>query len=121
MLCNHCGSKQATYHKTTIRNGTKNEIHLCGVCAQKTQVVIEPSVDLFKNLNIGEFFEEEVLPAQRRVPMVKKCNNCGTKITDFQKSARLGCAQCYAVFADDILGIIGAMHGNGAVHKGKRA
>ena len=120
MLCNNCGSREASFHKTTIVNGVKNEIHLCSECAGTSGVTLEIKSEIFNSLNVGEFFGSgNSQPSVDAVPVVKRCEVCGTKITELHKTALLGCANCYKVFNEDVARMTDMAHGTGAIHKGK--
>ena len=47
-----------------------------------------------------------------------KCPRCGYSHQDFKKSGRLGCPDCYKIFADGLEGLLKTMH-KGTRHAGK--
>jgi protein arginine kinase activator len=47
-----------------------------------------------------------------------KCPHCGFTQADFKKAGRLGCSECYKVFADGLEGLLKTMH-KGTRHVGK--
>jgi len=47
-----------------------------------------------------------------------RCPGCGFTQADFKKAGRLGCAQCYATFAEGLEGLLKTMH-KGIKHVGK--
>jgi protein arginine kinase activator len=47
-----------------------------------------------------------------------KCPTCGFTQADFKKTGRLGCAECYATFAEGLEGLLKSMH-KGTKHVGK--
>ncbi len=47
-----------------------------------------------------------------------KCPKCGFTQADFKKAGRLGCADCYATFAEGLEGLLKTMH-KGTRHIGK--
>ncbi|MEO0447299.1 MAG: UvrB/UvrC motif-containing protein, partial [Verrucomicrobiota bacterium] len=46
------------------------------------------------------------------------CKNCGFSQSDFKKTGRMGCSECYEVFADGLESLLNAMH-KGTHHLGK--
>ena len=48
----------------------------------------------------------------------RECGVCGTTYGGFKKSGKLGCAECYAAFYDQIAGALKNIHGT-SEHKGK--
>jgi len=51
-------------------------------------------------------------------PSAVKCPVCGFTQADFKKTGRLGCSNCYTVFADGIAPMLKNMH-KGTAHTGK--
>lgn len=50
----------------------------------------------------------EPLPAGLDQPLV--CPRCGTARADLHSDGRMGCAECYRVFADDVRRALIALH-----------
>jgi len=48
----------------------------------------------------------------------RTCTSCGMSLEYFKRTSKLGCAQCYAAFADDIRPIARRLHGTSR-HNGK--
>lgn len=49
-----------------------------------------------------------------------RCKGCGAAFADIAKTGKVGCAQCYETFFDDLLPSIRRIHGN-TRHTGKLA
>lgn len=112
MLCEKCSKNPATYHMTAIENNKKTEVHLCEGCAQHAGVGFKfgPSVsDLLGNIN-----KRAVGKGNN-----KKCPTCGVTIQQIQQNGRMGCADDYSVFEEEMKVILKGIHGN-IVHTGKR-
>jgi protein arginine kinase activator len=108
-LCDDCGSNPATIHLTHIKNETTTVSHLCNDCA--------------KNRGIAISLEQSIEPIPGKQPEIKAvpetlCPNCGQSLSEFKTSGRLGCAQCYAAFQNDIDIVLTQVHGS-TLHKGK--
>lgn len=114
MLCQSCGKKQATTHIKTITNGELKEYNLCSECAQK--------------LGYGSFFDTMGFDFDKLfgsfmggVPSLKsarRCECCGSTFEDIAKSGKIGCAECYTTFYNELLPSIQRIHGKTA-HTGK--
>lgn len=107
MLCEHCHEKEATVHLTQVINNTVKKIHLCEECAQKSGVDVHSPValaDLLLGLSKG--VEDTA------------CPKCHMRRSDFKKTGRLGCAECYDTFKDELLSLIKGLH-RGTHHVGK--
>lgn len=112
MNCERCSKNSATYHMTAIENNKKTEVHLCEGCAQNAGVGFKfgPSVsDLLGNIG-----KRAVGKGNN-----KKCPTCGITIQQIQQSGRMGCADDYSVFEDEMKVILKGIHGN-IIHTGKR-
>jgi protein arginine kinase activator len=114
MLCSECKINQATVHITKIVNGVKKEMHICSECAKKLE-----SLGGFKFINQSDFliplfnFGGEEIKSKGRI-----CPSCGTRLSDFNDSGYLGCAQCYTEFADYLQPVIKRVQ-RGLKHIGK--
>ncbi len=117
MICNICGSQEATIHLTEIVNSQMIEIHLCETCAQ------EKGTDFKTHFAVGDLIgsladADEGLKAGK--PLVSaKCPDCGLTYDEFGKSGRLGCAGCYAAFSKMLLPLIKRVQ-RSTTHVGKR-
>lgn len=113
MTCEKCHKGHATYHLTAIENGVKKEAHLCEECARQAGVG-------FKfNFSIGDILGSLMEP---KVPSAKsqqaRCPECGITYSEFKTKARLGCANDYDVFRNELLRLLEKIHGATA-HAGK--
>lgn len=61
-----------------------------------------------------EFFNNSV-----EVSLSKHCKFCGTSLEDIANTGKLGCANCYATFYEELLPFIKKSHGN-IKHVGKK-
>lgn len=113
MQCDSCQSEAATVFLTQIVNGKMQKVNLCPACA-KAKGVDDPAgfqlTDLLLGLGASKSLEA---PAGQH-----KCPVCGFTQTDLKKTGRLGCSNCYEVFADPLRGMIKNMH-KGTHHVGK--
>ena len=116
MLCSNCSSKEAVFHYKYIKNGVKNEIHLCSECAGKLGYIKE-SESVFNPANIlGEFFSLPHFTYSK--PSLTTCPKCGTSFETLSRSGFVGCDGCYEFFAKPIETILSKIQPS-TVHKGK--
>lgn len=118
MICQSCGKRQAVTKIKTKINGVVSEYNLCPECAKK--MGYQSSSDFynpFLNLNslLGSFFGVE-----KGMESVERCPVCGASFRDISKSGKVGCAECYNVFHDQLLPSVQRIHGN-THHNGKVA
>ncbi len=116
MLCQSCEKKEATTHIKTIHNGELKEYMLCSDCAKKygyASFLDDAGFDLDKLF--GSFMEG--IPSPRAL---KRCQLCGSSFEDIAKSGKVGCAECYDTFYDELLPSVRRIHGRTS-HTGKLA
>jgi len=108
MLCQICEEQGATVHYTEILNNKAVELHLCEDCARKKEIIDQSGnfsmADLVKGLAgfVGTEDGEENL----------KCDNCGLLFSDFRKTGRFGCSECYKAFQTELEPLIKRIHGS---------
>ncbi len=100
MKCEHC-EKPATVHVTHVANGKVVKTHLCEDCAAKLGVA----------QSMGTLADTLLGPASPvRPTRALSCPTCGLSLRKFQKEGRLGCTDCYRVFAREIQGVLSSLH-----------
>ncbi len=106
MLCTNCGKNQATVHIKRTVNGITKEYMLCSECAAKSEFT--PSFSDFDSLLKSAFsFMPRSVQTKR-----KACPVCGSTLHSISESGKLGCAQCYEVFAEELRPTIARIHAN---------
>jgi protein arginine kinase activator len=106
MICNLCGTQEATIHLTEIVNNQMIEIHLCETCAQEKGTDFKTHFqmgDLMSSL-IGASDKPAKGSAEKR--LAGKCPECGLTYEEFGKTGRLGCAYCYDSFSKLLMPLI---------------
>ncbi len=136
MLCEKCKKRTATVFYNENINGKTRSYSLCGECAAQlhekgdmqdiTSMIgsfADPFSELHDNL-FGGFFG---IPHQRAISAGKKCPKCGRSFAEISATGKVGCPECYTVFADELAHTIRTVHGTtahtGAVparHRAKR-
>jgi protein arginine kinase activator len=97
------------------KDGKVTEISVCAECARQrgfTEV---------EKLKAG--VAEVIAELKTRVDEGDSkliCRNCGMSYAEFKRQARLGCAECYVSFHDELLPLIRRIHG-AVQHVGRTA
>ncbi len=113
MICDACKDKSATVYLTQIVEGQMQKVNLCGECA-KTKGVTDPTGFALADLLLGLGSEKKLVRSSEE----QRCPVCSFTQSDFKKTGRLGCSECYRVFGDGFGHLLKAMH-KGTRHIGK--
>ncbi len=117
MKCEICGKNEANVHIQQMMGSEVFELHLCDACANKRGISEnENKIDIsISQLLTGlvDIKEEANDDTVRQV-----CPHCGKKFEDFRKDGRLGCAECYNSFHQEISQLLMNIAGS-RQHKGK--
>ncbi len=117
MKCQRCNENQATTHIQKIINGKKTEYYLCPKCAK------EMGINEF-SFSFGNDFDDIFYPlfgsaSKSAFPAAEKtCSSCNMTLSEFFKSGRLGCGNCYESFKDALKRPLKQIHGK-TEHVGK--
>lgn len=115
MMCMICKQREARVHLTQIDQGKIKKVDLCEQCA-KEKGVDDPTGYALADLLLGLGAPEE---EARSTSTVTACKTCGLTATDFKKTGRLGCPDCYTAFKHILSDLLESMH-RGKRHIGKR-
>lgn len=110
MFCQHCKKNIATVNYVEIVNGERFESHLCPFCYASLTGELNSKVNA--DLWAGLFGTS--------APKRKICEVCGTSYDDYERTGLLGCANCYAVFKEELMPSIDRIQGK-VQHIGKVA
>jgi protein arginine kinase activator len=117
MKCQKCGKRDADTHVKRVINGEFEEYDLCSECAKEmgyTNMFSDFASDF--NSLLGSFFGN-ALPARTQAT---RCEVCNTGYADIARTGMMGCANCYKIFADQLMPTIRRVHGN-TTHCGKHS
>lgn len=111
MLCQNCQKRVANVHFTQVINNKKTEMYLCEKCARE-----KGQFSLGSPISISDFFSgligvENSLPYNSSASREVACDKCGMTFEEFQKTGKLGCANCYEVLGERLRPIIRRLHG----------
>lgn len=109
MLCDRCKKRPACVHITKIVNGNKLETHVCEQCAQN---VGDVSFTFEDQISVHDFLKGMFyLEPESAAPEELTCQHCGMTYSDFSRSGKIGCSNCYKMFATELEAVIKRVHG----------
>lgn len=116
MICNKCNKNKASFFLEQNINGNITKIALCPECAKEYKNI---NLNPYSTLNLlGGLFQPNSITKQRSTE-VKKCTLCASTLADISKNGRVGCAECYKVFHDELTPTVRRIHGN-VKHVGRK-
>jgi protein arginine kinase activator len=115
MKCQKC-AKSAVFHITEVLGEYQyEELHLCEDCAQAyLNQAQQPKKPPTKSKEPSLAEEQSETSAMNG----RKCPVCGIKFAEFRNSGRLGCANDYEHFIDELTPLLQNIHGE-IKHVGK--
>lgn len=118
MLCDDCKKRPASMHLTKIINNQKIEKYLCEQCAKASGEMpfIMESKFSVQDLLKGMFNYGLLDSAPQNAE--KSCEHCGMTYSDFSRTGKVGCSQCYTVYGQRLEPIVRRIQGS-AIHTGK--
>jgi len=115
-LCDLCGKNEATMRVRRVdKDNPAEEIAVCADCARQRGF---SEVETLK-ANAAEIIAELKARIEERDAKII-CRNCGMSYADFKRQARLGCAECYSSFHDELVPLVRRIHG-AVQHVGRTA
>ncbi len=117
MLCERCKKNQATMRLTRTINNKKTVMNLCPECAREVGAPVSNAMDGLGSILSGLMGLETMWKTSPQSVAVKKCPACGMTKQEISNSGKLGCAECYITFIDDMRPLLRKIHGN-CVHHG---
>jgi protein arginine kinase activator len=122
MICQECDERQATLHFTKIINGEKTEFHICEACAKEKGEALPGMENSFSIHNLLSGLLNFDAPGGVINPNINKplqCENCGLTYSQFSRSGRFGCAECYKSFGERLEPLLRKVHSGNISHYGK--
>lgn len=107
MNCDICHTEKATIFFSQMADGKMQKVNLCKGCADEKGVT-DPTGFALADMLEGMGKQTSLDPGPARDELV--CGSCGFTQTDFKKTGRFGCADCYHVFDEGLDGLLEAMH-----------
>ena len=112
MLCEECHKNPATVMITVLTGGESTIWHLCQECVNKMELSIEKG-------DMSSFLSSllSILSRQPKEDALH-CETCGLTYEEFQNTGKLGCANCYHTFAEQLKPLLLRVHGR-SQHAGR--
>lgn len=107
MNCDICHTEKATIFFSQMAEGKMQKVNLCKACADEKGVT-DPTGFALADMLEGMGKQSAVGPPPGKNELV--CGSCGFTQTDFKKTGRFGCSDCYQVFDEGLDGLLEAMH-----------
>lgn len=124
-LCEECGVNEACYTISVMMGGQITQRHLCADCMAKMNMNL--AAGNVKHLlsaimsAISGSVEEAAAAASEsgeEAPAIV-CERCGTSLSQFTKSGKLGCPNCYQAFREQLTPMLQQIHGR-VQHAGRK-
>jgi protein arginine kinase activator len=117
MKCQNCEAEATIYFKEVV-DGQLREIHLCENCAAEKGFHLMIEQNKLSIANQFIWMAENLYPESAAKVGQVQCPTCGLRYSQFARSGRLGCADCYTAFSVQMRQILRRVHG-AIRHKGK--
>lgn len=123
MLCEKCKKRTAAVFYNENINGKIRSFSLCSECAaglrekgelQDITSMVGSFADPFSELQDNLFSGFFGIPKAIGVSTEKKCPGCESTYAEIAKLGRVGCPECYTVFANELSRMIRSVHGTTA-------
>lgn len=121
-LCEECGVNEACYTISVMMGGEITQRHLCADCMAKMNMNL--AAGNVKHLlsaimsaitgSVEEAAANSVAPEEDMI-----CERCNTTLSQFTKSGKLGCPQCYKAFREQLTPMLQQIHGR-VQHAGRK-
>ena len=119
MKCERCGERDAVVHLHQVAGGEVTKVHLCESCAAEQGIATPEGI---AKTPLGQMLaamgkSSEDLAGEPGD--AESCNHCGATLDDFRATGRLGCPECWRVFAGPLRGLLRRIHG-ATHHRGEQ-
>ena len=124
-LCEECGVNEACYTISVMMGGQITQRHLCADCMAKMNMNL--AAGNVKHLlsaimsAISGSVEEATASASEEADAGAAivCERCGISLSQFTKSGKLGCPNCYQAFREQLTPMLQQIHGR-VQHAGRK-
>ena len=113
MKCQHCGKNEAEYHFTIAIGTHQIERYLCAACAKQLGYESEGTFLSFDQL-FSDFLTEN--PQKHELGII--CPHCGSTWSEIRATGKVGCAECYRIFAERLFPYVQKLYGT-TTHVGR--
>ena len=107
MICQKCHKNLATARYAEVVDGKVTDLHLCVDCMKRYQDNVVTGFELTGPVSKGGAPQSA---PETPAAVVRVCRQCGTALRDVLRNGRVGCAQCYEVFSEQLDPILRGLH-----------
>jgi len=123
-LCEECGVNEACYTISVMMGGQITQRHLCADCMAKMNMNlatgnIKHLLSAIMSAISGSVEEAAAHAAEEDTSPAIICERCGTSLSQFTKSGKLGCPHCYQAFREQLTPMLQQIHGR-VQHAGRK-
>jgi len=120
MLCEDCGKRPAEVHLTAVEGEEMRTLHVCLACAAERGLEGTGGDEVSEGPPLADFLAQlgKTGGPPRVASPAEPCPFCGTSPSDFRRTGRVGCSQCYVHFESQLRGLLRRIHGS-SHHAGK--
>ena len=108
MKCQNCGVNNATTSIKTNLGGKQSHYLLCSDCAAKLGF---EHMNPFGSFAFDSFLGSLMTGQTKAQHPVKRCPGCGLSMGEIAEGSKVGCAECYTAFREQLLPSIESIHG----------
>ena len=123
-LCEECGVNEACYTISVMMGGQITQRHLCADCMAKMNMNLAAGnvkhlLSAIMSAISGSVEEAAASAAEDVDSGLVVCERCGTTLSQFTKSGKLGCPGCYQAFWERLTPMLQQIHGR-VQHAGRK-
>lgn len=117
MLCEECKVNEASYTISVQMDEEVTIRHLCGECMEKMNAsMVSGNIKSLLSSILSAITGNDKPDAPKEDVI---CPRCGTSLSRFTKTGRLGCPGCYEAFREQLQPMLQQIHGH-VQHAGRR-
>jgi protein arginine kinase activator len=118
MKCEICGVRKAVIHIQQVKGKERIDLHLCEECALARGIGGEVDSDQRFELSISNLLNGLVDIGKMKRAKDRICPQCGSSWESIRKRDKIGCAECYITFSEEIRFMLEKIGARGS-HRGK--
>lgn len=101
MVCDLCRKRKAVFYIEQVSKMGRRTVNVCMQCAVEKGISTNSSPS--KN-SLSDIFNEINTSAHNASQSADRCCPvCGCSFSEIKKTGKVGCPECYAIFAEDII------------------
>ncbi|MFQ5511405.1 MAG: UvrB/UvrC motif-containing protein [Candidatus Krumholzibacteriia bacterium] len=110
-MCKECGVRPSKIHYTEIVNDNMVTMDLCVECAEARGIDVQRAGSYGLGDLVAGLIDNSARTETEHIGKVR-CPNCGFDYSNFKKSGRLGCPECYEAFEAQLMPLLRQIHGS---------